>query len=126
MNKKQYMHNRGWATIELLLTLPVLFAIFLMTIHFGHMLYTKITLGNATHVAAQILAKTDDCSNAQAYFNANFNRPGGATVTCSSSGKDRIVQSQYQYEGNALMFLFVPPTILQSESTAYLEKPAES
>ncbi len=106
-----------------MLTIPVLFTVFLMMIHFGQALYTKLALKHATHVAAQMFAKTDDCGTAQNYFRANFNFPDSVTIACNAAGHDRKIEARYQYQANTLVFLMVPALELTADSTAYLEKP---
>lgn len=109
--------------MELMITIPVLFGIFLMMMHFGQVVYTQLALRHATHVAAQIFAKTDECGTAQDYFRANFNRPDTVGIYCERSDNDRRINAEYTYQSNALAVFFVPALTLKSTSVAYLEKP---
>ncbi|MFW5703824.1 MAG: TadE/TadG family type IV pilus assembly protein [Patescibacteria group bacterium] len=119
----QYNHKfeRGWATVEFIILLPALMLTLLLTVHYGMMIYTKIALVNATHAAAQAMAKTDDCSVATEYFKANFNRPTEASFSCAGGTKVRYSAS-YLYAQDTIVGYVVPNVELKAESFAYSEK----
>lgn len=125
MGKKYHNKTeRGWTTMEFLITFPLLFAAFLMVLHYGLMMKTKLSLTNAVHSAAQVYAKTNSCSKAKEFFNANFDKPGAATVNCSGgqNSEKSQVDAQYIYAGESLPLVIIPPQTLKATSVAFTEK----
>lgn len=81
-------------------------------------MYTKVAMQNATHVAAQIYGKTNDCSKAQQYFQANFNKPG-ISPSCVEGSEQVEIHSVYVYESAVLALFPVAPITLKSKSVAF-------
>ena len=109
--------------MEFLITFPLLFAAFLMVIHYGLLMKTKLSLTNATHAAAQAYAKTQNCGKAIEYFYANFDQLSGASIICSSpGGENSEVSVQYVYPAENLILLTIPSQKLTAKSVAMTEK----
>ena len=110
--------------MEFLITFPLLFAAFLMILHYGLLMKTKLSLTNAVHAAAQVYAKTNSCNKAKDYFNANFDKPGAAVINCSggqNSEKSQI-DAQYIYTGESLPLVIIPSQTLKASAVAFSEK----
>lgn len=84
-------------------------------------MYTKIALQNATHAAAQIYGKTKDCSKAQQYFQANFNK-AGVTPVCAEGSDTVTITSTYEYQAAVLALFPVAPITLTSKAVAFKQK----
>lgn len=108
--------------MEFLITFPLLFAAFLMVIHYGLLMKTKLTLTNATHAAAQALAKTQDCGKATQFFYANFDQPGGAIISCPSTGENAEVDVEYTYPAENILLITIPSQRLFAKAIAMSEK----
>jgi Flp pilus assembly protein TadG len=124
--KKRALANtdRGWTTMEFLITFPLLFAAFLMVLHYGLLMKTKLSLTNAVHSAAQVYAKTNSCNKAKDYFNANFDKPGAAIVNCSGgqNSEKSQVDAEYIFSGENLPLVIIPPQKLKATAVAFSEK----
>lgn len=114
--------QKGWTTIEFLIAFPLLFATFLMILHYGLLLKTKLALTNASHTAVQALAKTGSCSKATEYFKANFDQPSGASISCSGGTEKVSVEAKFNYPPENFFFIVIPNQPLKVKAVAYSEK----
>jgi Flp pilus assembly protein TadG len=121
MKMNKLRSEKGYSTVEFLITFPVIFAVFIMIIYFGLMMKSKLALTNATHAAVQVLAKTKDCDKAFSFLKANFDQPGIVQKACST-GTESVYEAEYTYTGDTIIFFSFPPTKLSARSVALTEK----
>jgi Flp pilus assembly protein TadG len=124
MKRKSSKSEQGWTTMEFLIVFPLLFATFLMVIHYGLLMKTKLAMSNAAHAAVQAFAKTGNCQTARDYFYANFDQIGGATISCIGGGNNEKseIDVKYMYPSENLLVITIPAQELLTKSVAMTEK----
>lgn len=106
--------------MELMVTFPLVFGVFLLSIFFGLIVRSKITLTNAVHAGTQVLAKTNDCDLSREYVKAYFDKDR-VTITCLPGAVvgDRVeMTATYNYTGTSLMGIIIPDTLLSAKAIA--------
>lgn len=74
--------QNGWATLELTLLLPLVFALIALIFYFGQLSFVKLHLTSVTDAAARIAA-IQNCNAAKSYIRDSFSGSMDFHIECS-------------------------------------------
>ncbi len=120
--KRKLKNNRGWVTIELLYSIPILIAVMVLIVYFGWAMYMQQALTYATTAAVRQLAKTGECGQADAVFTMNFDKPLTTPPSCSPSSDISTYSVQYTFNDIPVFLISVPPIQLKASASTVTEK----
>ncbi|MGI8522050.1 MAG: TadE family type IV pilus minor pilin [Nocardioides sp.] len=113
--------ERGAATVELAIAIPVLLAVTLGLIWLLSVALAQIQIVDAARETARAVARGDAIDLAVA--RGERVAPSGSTLTVTDSGGDVVVTARGSVSGPGGLFDFLPPATLKARAVAAQESP---